>query len=485
MKIWFENKRVKIGLAVLALLGAVLITLHFVEKIQPNAYKKLIDSTLTAVQETTPDVVYESEIINGHTVILYVPVDSQGHPNDLIYKEMVELKELQKNQIAVKDSVTILYAKQDMSLSDLKIYHIIQDDYRYYQGEYRKNTSKLSNTLIEKNGQILTLWEMMNSAQFEAQVFAEALKTSIRNSVLDVTVKNQLLGLVTKEKLNTFKMVYTPEELRFKMELPNKQPYYVSIDPVAVVPYFNINYIYDSYKEKYKEAIEKAKEKQLTYQQEFAKNLQQKLLQREIGMKVALTFDDGPRSGLTTKVLDLLAKYDAKATFYILGRSIAGNEEILKRQVAEGHELGNHSWTHDNLTKISQEQLHHEIHHTQEVIKNITGVTPKTLRVPYGAYDANVAHVANMPLVNWNVDSNDWRQRNVRSNVNTVISQVTPGSIILMHDIHPESVDAVEEIIVRLKQKGYQFVTVTELIGEQNLLANMIYFGHNDVKSIE
>lgn len=485
MKTWFENKKAKRGIIILVLLGIVLIALHFVEQMQPNAYKKLIDSTLTDVKKTTPDVVYESETTNGQSIILYVPVDSQGHPNETIYNEMVELKEQQKKQAPIKDRVTILYAKQDTALSNVKIYHVVQDEYRYYQGEYHKNTSKISNTLVEKDGQILTLWEMMNSAQFESQDFADALKSSIRNSVLDATIKNQLLRLVTKEKLNTFKMVYTPEELRFKMELPNEPPYYVSIDPVAVVPYFNENYIYDSYKERYREAIESAKTHQLTYQQEFAKNLQQKLLQREVGMKVALTFDDGPKAGLTERVLDLLAKYQAKATFYILGRSIAGNEEILKRQVAEGHELGNHSWTHDNLTKISQEQLHHEIHHTQEVIKNITGVTPKTLRAPYGAYNANVAHVANMPLVNWNVDSDDWRQRNVRSNVNTVTSQATSGAIILMHDIHQESVDAVEEIIVRLKQKGYQFVTVTELIGEQNLLPNMIYFGHNDVKSTE
>lgn len=485
MKKWFENKWTKIGIVLLVVLGVVLITLHFVERMQPNAYKKLLDNTLMVIKQSTPEVVYESETTNGHSIILYVPVDSQGHPNDVIYKEMVELKEQQKKQVAIKDSVTILYAKQDTSLSDVKIYHVVQDDYRYYQGEYRKNTSKISNTLVEKDGQMLTLWEMMNSAQFEAQAFAEALKSSIRNSVLDVTIKNQLIRLVTKEKLNTFKMVYTPEELRFKMELPNEQPYYVAIDPAAVVPYFNVNYIYASYKEKYRDAIEYAKTQQLTYQQEFAKNLQQNLLQREVGMKVALTFDDGPKAELTERVLDVLAKHKAKATFYILGRSIAGNEEILKRQVAEGHELGNHSWTHDNLTEISQEQLQHEIHHTQEVIKNITGVTPKTLRPPYGAYNANVAHVSNMPLINWNVDSDDWRHRNVRSNVNTVMSQATSGSIILMHDVHQESVDAVEEIVVKLKQKGYQFVTVTELIGEQNLVPNMVYFGHNDVKSAE
>lgn len=485
MKKWFEHKWAKVSVGVLVLLGVVLVALHFAEKLQPNAYKKLLDDTLVMVKRTTPDVVYESETKNGQTFILYVPVDSQGAPVEPIYKEMLELKAQEQSRKFIKDSVIVFYAKQDTSLSNVKIYHVTQDEYYYYDGAYHKNTSKISKTFVEKDGEILTLWEMMSSAQFEAQLFADALEVAIRNSVLDTNVKNRLLRLVTKEKLNTFKMVYTPEELKFELVLPEENSYYVSIDPAVVVPYFNENYIYASYKEKYRDEIEYAKSRQLTYQQEFAKNLQQHLLQREVGMKVALTFDDGPKAELTDRLLNILAKHNAKATFYILGRSIAGNEEILKRQVAEGHELGNHSWTHDNLTEISLEQLQYEIHHTQEVIKSITGLTPKTLRAPYGAYNEQVARVANMPLVNWNVDSNDWSYRNVRHNVNTVISQASSGSIILMHDIHHESVDSVEEIIVKLKQKGYQFVTVSELIGEQNLVPNMVYFGHNDVKSAE
>lgn len=485
MKKLFERKWAKIFTGILIALGSILIVLYIVERMQPNAYKKLLDDTLVVVKQTTPDVVYESEAKNGKSLILYVPVDEKGNPVEEIYKAMVDFKSQQYNQPIIKDSVTIIYAKQDTSLPNVNIYHITQDDYRYSQGQYVKNTSRIVNTMFQKDGKILTLWDMMNSAQFESEVFAEELKLAVRKSALDVDVKVKLLRLITKDTVDTFKMIYTPEELRFQLVLPDEQPYYIAVDPIKLVPYLNVGYIYESYRNRYSEVIEQADTQQLTQQQKFAKNLQQQLSKHEIGMKIALTFDDGPKSGLTERLLDILAKHDAKATFYILGRNISGNEEILKRQLAQGHELGNHSWTHDNLTTVSEEQLNYEINHTQEVIKNIVGEMPKTLRAPYGLYNAQVAQVANIPLVNWNVDSHDWNYRDARSSVNSVLSDVSPGAIVLMHDVHVESIEAAEEIIIKLKQKGYQFVTVSELIGEQNLFPHMVYFGHDDVKSAE
>jgi len=183
---------------------------------------------------------------------------------------------------------------------------------------------------------------------------------------------------------------------------------------------------------------------------------------------VALTFDDGPHKDMTPRILDILKKYNAKATFYVLGNRVSYYPDVVKRAYEEGHEIGNHTWTHPDLTNLSKEELLKEIDTTSNEIAKVTGKAPTTIRPPYGAFNDALKQYLNMPIITWSVDTLDWKHRNKEKITQTVQNMTTNGSIILMHDIHESSADALEDILVNLTQQGYHFVTVSELLELNN-----------------
>lgn len=178
---------------------------------------------------------------------------------------------------------------------------------------------------------------------------------------------------------------------------------------------------------------------------------------------VALTFDDGPSSKTTPRLLDILKEKDVKATFYVLGTQAERFPEIVKRTYDEGHEIGNHSWDHKSFTQISLKAVAEQVRSTNQAVKKIIGETPKTMRPPYGAYNKAVREVVGMPMVMWSVDTLDWKHRNAKKGVELALQQTTDGAIILFHDIHAQSVDAIPPLIDELRRRGYEFVTVSEL----------------------
>ena len=181
---------------------------------------------------------------------------------------------------------------------------------------------------------------------------------------------------------------------------------------------------------------------------------------------VALTFDDGP-SVHTKRLLDIYKKHGGKGTFFVLGYLVKGNEDVLKRAVSEGHELGNHSWDHSQLTNLSDEQLTDQIMQTRAVITAATGIDTKIMRPPYGACNEEVLKIGknlDVSFVNWSVDTLDWKTRNADAIYNEIMNNVSDGSIILCHDLHGTTVDAMERVIPDLIAKEYQLVTVTELL---------------------
>ena len=177
---------------------------------------------------------------------------------------------------------------------------------------------------------------------------------------------------------------------------------------------------------------------------------------------VALTYDDGPGKH-TGKILDVLEKYDAHATFFVVGRNAANNPSVLKRAYDLGCEIGNHSYTHPSLTSISNSKIDSEISRTDEAIKKAIGVTPDLLRPPYGADNERVRSRVDKPFIEWSVDTRDWEHRSASKNLASVKKNAKDGSIILMHDIHKCTADSAESIVSYLKKKGYQLVTVSEL----------------------
>ena len=180
---------------------------------------------------------------------------------------------------------------------------------------------------------------------------------------------------------------------------------------------------------------------------------------------IALTFDDGP-GPYTAHLLDILDQYGAKATFFLIGSKVSGQASVVRSIQERGHQLGNHSWSHPELPKLSVDQIAGEIDRTNEAIRQATGVKPSILRPPYGAVNGVVLEqlrLRNMSSILWSVDTRDWADRNSQIVCSRAVAGARPGAVILMHDIHQTSVNAVPCILSSLKQQGYSFVTIQRL----------------------
>lgn len=178
---------------------------------------------------------------------------------------------------------------------------------------------------------------------------------------------------------------------------------------------------------------------------------------------IAFTFDDGPSPVHTPHILDTLKKYDASATFFMLGQKMEKNVDLLKRMVQEGHELANHSFDHANLSKLDVDGIKYQINTTQDLIFQLSGFESRLIRPPYGAISKTLRSVTPIPMVLWSIDSLDWKSRNVESIKAEVLPYVKDGSVILLHDIYGSTAQALEEMMPILKEQGYQFVTVSQL----------------------
>lgn len=183
---------------------------------------------------------------------------------------------------------------------------------------------------------------------------------------------------------------------------------------------------------------------------------------------VALTFDDGPHGQLTPRILDILARNGAKGTFFVLGQNANRFPGILQRAVAEGNEIGSHTWSHAKLTSCGREKLLSEMGRTHDAIIRATGKAPAVMRPPYGAINASTIQTIysayGTPAILWDVDTNDWRKPGVQTVINRAVNGARSGSIILVHDIHASTADAIEGIVKGLQARGFRLVTVSELI---------------------
>lgn len=178
---------------------------------------------------------------------------------------------------------------------------------------------------------------------------------------------------------------------------------------------------------------------------------------------VALTFDDGP-SKYTDSILDTLKKYNACATFFVIGNKVDFYDETLNKMLKNGNEIGNHSYSHKWLNRLSEQEFKNELNKTQEEVKKATGYTPKLFRPTYGGYSDRLKKYTDLTFVLWDVDSSDWKVKNTDKIIKNVIPNVKDGSIVLMHDNHKYAADAIEAVVKKLKEEGYEFVTISELL---------------------
>src|SRR5881409_2242101 len=186
------------------------------------------------------------------------------------------------------------------------------------------------------------------------------------------------------------------------------------------------------------------------------------------GPYIAMTFDDGPSATLTPKLLDLLAAHHIKATFFVIGENVAEHPDIVARAAREGHEIGNHSWSHPNFAKMSEEGVRSQLRRTDDVIKSATGLRPTLLRPPYGSITARekrwIHDEFGYQIILWDVDPYDWKRPGPAVVRNRILKETQPGSIVLSHDIHPGTIEAMPSTFDALEAKGFKFVTVSELI---------------------
>ncbi len=305
----------------------------------------------------------------------------------------------------------------------------------------------------DKNGTLLSYSDFLNTDQ---KSFGK-IKQTIKSMLLQELFRQQIL--VDQEKVNQKLEKLELSELQFVFH-ENGVTFFFGKEflkeinePIQITLSYAKMWFYIQTKQVRKE--DRPTEEELEYVKIGLPDVEGKKL-------VALTFDDGPGGKTTTALLDGLKVRNARVTFFQLGTRAERFPELVARASREGHEIGSHTYDHQNLKKLSSEGVQFEIVTTNQIISSATGGSVGLLRPPYGSYDARVKS-AGMPIVLWNVDTLDWKLKNKDAILTRMKETVKDGDIILMHDIYQTSVDAALEFIDYAWGQGFEFVTVSEL----------------------
>ena len=386
-------------------------------------------------------------------VIAYYPMTGENviaSVKDIIVKDITE-------KVEDKEHLIFYYSEKDSSSIKGIESHLIK---KQAYDVSNSNVVELENTSLEQlylkeDGSPFTLDQLFTDASKAKEKLLEDIKTTLLDKKVEQTLVDQVIADFSAMDLTTWKFAYKDSQL---LLYPAKQSGNGEEIAMPISNFFD--FIEASY------LTEKDAELYKTVQAEKNKKV------------VALTFDDGPDGNTTPQALDILAKYKIKATFFVQGKNIAGNEAILKRMQAEGHEVGNHSWNHPVLTQLSLEDAKKQITDTEDAIKNVLGKSSKLMRPPYGAISDDIRNSLDLSFILWDVDSLDWKSKNEASIFTEIQHQTSDGAIILLHDIHQPSVNSLPKVIEYLQEQGYSFVTVSELLNTR-LKPHEIYYSRN------
>ena len=177
---------------------------------------------------------------------------------------------------------------------------------------------------------------------------------------------------------------------------------------------------------------------------------------------VALTFDDGPYDRVTNRIVKVLAKHDSRATFFVVGNRVERYADTMKNAYNKGNQIATHTFDHGDLSKMKKKQIRRELKRAFRVMKKINGENPTMLRPPYGNVNDKMRQTIRIPMIYWNVDTDDWASRN-KDKILSRCKSIKDGDIVLMHDLYPSTAAAVEKLVPKLRKKGFQLVTVEEL----------------------
>lgn len=184
---------------------------------------------------------------------------------------------------------------------------------------------------------------------------------------------------------------------------------------------------------------------------------------------IAFSFDDGPSRKNTEKILKALDKNNARATFFMLGQNAKYYPDLVKKVEESGNEVAGHSWNHPLLTKLGKKGVKKQMSQMNEAIASVTGSDVGLLRPPYGSINGTVKKTVKDPLILWSIDTLDWKTLNADKTADAILKQAKDGDIILMHDIHAPTVEAVKKVLPKLEKKGFQVCTVSELLEARNV----------------
>lgn len=446
-----------LGLAFVAalFLGAVKIYTIFQEKELQEKVSVLIAQEETYHAENTEK---QSKMIGSHYVEAFYPLlDGQvmASVKEQIDADSQTIKDNQKKGDKIEE-LTFYYAEEkETSLKDVKEVLVHRKDYHVKEMRISKGEEReVADSYLGADGSRFTLDKLFQDPDAAKEIFINEISSQLTFRQADEAVQTEILNNLNGTELSQWSFRY--EYSHFSIKLSNEVQGLTSID----VP---LSSFYDQINADYLTGDDLA-----AYQNFEAK--------KHVKM-VALTFDDGPDPKTTPQALDILKKYGAKATFFMVGQNIAGNEAIVKRVHNEGHQIGIHTWHHPVLTKLPLESAQKEILDTQTAINNVIGIKPTITRPPYGAINATIQNSVDQSFIMWNVDSLDWKTRNTKA-IMQEIAKTQPGSIILMHDIHQTSIDALPSVLEYLKSNGYTLVTVDELL-EGQLEPHRIYYGRD------
>ena len=383
-------------------------------------------------------------------VIAYYPL--QGEQVISSVKEIMT-QDIKEN-LGDKENLVFYYTeKQDSTLKGIVNRSVMKQVYDLTSSKVEETEkTSLEKVHLTEDGKPFTLDQLFSDASKAKEQLIKELTSFLQDKKLEQEKVDQIVKGFSDQDLSAWNFDYKDSQI---ILYPSHAVENLDEIALPVSSFFEViqsSYLLDKDAELYKAYYEKKNRK-----------------------VVALTFDDGPNPTTTNQALDTLSKYGIKATFFVLGKNVSGNEEILKRMKSDGHVIGNHSWSHPVLSKLSLDEAKKQITDTEDALTKVLGSSSKLMRPPYGAITDDIRNSLDLSFIMWDVDSLDWKNKNEASILTEIQREVKNGSIILMHDIHAETVHALPKVIDYLKGQGYDFVTVPDLL-DSRLKAHQLYY---------
>ena len=367
-----------------------------------------------------------------------------------------------------------------------KIYDNFKKEYESFSSLSEKSELNIDYTynLVNKNYINICVKVFIDSSKLDnPKNFVKTYVYDIKQNkiitlenIIDLDNLNKIVSYLNKELLQHYYNHLILDNLKETIITDFSKYSLFTFDTEGINIYFNPSVITETYYEVIKVKIPIS---------EFNFNInlneeEKETVSKEIDIKpkvidpnqkvVALTFDDGP-SKYTEKIIEYLNKEGANATFFILGNKVEIYQDVLKKSISYGNELGNHSYNHKWLTKLETEEFLLQISKTQSIISEKLNYKPTIFRPTYGSINNKIRDNIDLEIILWNVDTMDWKYKSVDKIVSRATKNIKDGDIILMHDTYERTYKALKKIIPILKEQGYQFVTISEL-KEINLLRN-------------